>query len=327
MTTDSGNMTKVLAKFPYMLKEAMDYGKKIKFENVDNIVVVGMGGSGYNGDLLKVYLYDQPLNIHVVKNYTLPKFADNKTLVFAVSYSGNTEETVAAYRTAIKRCCKVVSIASGGKLEELAKMNKNPHIAIPKGIQPRLSTLYQFVGMLNVLVNSGLVMDQTTIYNDTIASLKQSSQRIEENGKDLAKKLHGVTPIIYSSQKLFCIAEKWKTDINENAKTHAFYNMFSEFNHNEICAYENPVGNFHIVIVSDQDDHPRIKKRIKIFKELVSKDYDTPVQEIAITGDNYLTRLVSSVWMGLYLAYYLALEYDIDPTPVKIIESLKKDLK
>ena len=125
---------------------------------------------------------------------------------------------------------------------------------------------------------------------------------------------------------MFCIAEKWKTDINENAKTHAFYNMFSEFNHNEICAYENPVGDFYVVIVSDEKDHDRIKKRIEIFKKLL-REYKAPVTEISITGTNLLTRLFSSIWMGLYLAYYLALEYGIDPTPVKIIEKLKKDLK
>ncbi len=328
MDIDSENMISVLRSFPDMVRESVSLGDDITVPKqfVENIVVVGMGGSGYNGDLLKVYLQDIPIQIHVIKDYILPKFVNRKSLVFAVSYSGNTEETIAAYRTATRRGCKIVSLSSGGKLEELAKMNKNPHILVPKGIQPRLSTSYQFISMLNVLSMSGIISDQEKNIKKCAKDLKSSSAKVEAGAKDLAAKVKGKVPIIYSSQKMFCIAEKWKTDINENAKTHAFYNIFPEFNHNEICAYEHPVGKFHVIIVSDSEDHPRIKKRIKIFKNIAGK-YKTPVTEIAITGNSFLTRLLSSVWMGLFLAYYMAMEYGLDPTPVKIVEQLKKDLK
>lgn len=328
MKVDSDNMISILRKFPEMVEKSLSLGDDITFPRqlIENIIVVGMGGSGYNGDLLKVYIQNIAIPVHVVKDYKLPKFASKKSLIFAVSYSGNTEETISAYRSAIRRGFRIVSIASDGKLEELVKMNKNPHIKIPSGIQPRLSTAYQFIGMLNVLSYSGIIEDQEQIIKKTVKDLKNSAKEIEESGKELAAKLKGKTPIIYSSQKMFCVAEKWKTDINENAKTHAFYNMFPEFNHNEICAYENPVGNFHIVIVSDKDDHEKIKKRIKVFKNIIKK-YKTPVTEIAITGDSLLTRLISSIWMGLFTAYYLALEYEIDPTPTKLLDQFKKDMK
>lgn len=327
MNIDSENMIEVLRRFPDMITESLTLGEDISLpkELVENIIVCGMGGSGYNGDLLKVYLNELPIQIHVVKDYIIPKFANRKSLIFTASYSGNTEETVAAYRMAIKRGCKVISISSGGKLLELSQMNKNSHILVPKGIQPRLSTPYQFIAMLNVLQNCKIIEKQNERLEKCAYDLSEFSKKIEENAKDLASKVKGRVPIIYSSQKMFCIAEKWKTDINENAKTHAFYNSFSEFNHNEICSYENPVGDFYVIIVSDMADHPRIQKRVKIFKKLL-REYNTPLTEISITGDNFLTRLISSVWMGLFLAYYLALEYNIDPSPVIIIEKLKKDL-
>ena len=251
---DTGNMIEVLRKFPDMIKESLSLGDDITLSKqfIENIVVIGMGGSGYNGDLLKVYLHDLPIQIHVVKDYILPKFTNRNSLVFAMSYSGNTEESISAYRTAIRRGCKVISVSAGGKLQELAKMNNNQHIIVPGGIQPRLSTPYQFMALLNVLSLAGIIDDQEKIIKKCAKDLENSRIEIEANAKDLAANIKGKTPIIYASQKIFCIAEKWKTDINENAKTHAFYNMFSEFNHNEICAYENPVGKFHIIIVSDE---------------------------------------------------------------------------
>jgi glucose/mannose-6-phosphate isomerase len=328
MNVDKSNMIKTLRTFPDMVKKASSLGDDITFPKqlVENIIVLGMGGSGFTGDLLKVYLHDVPIQIHVVKDYVLPNFVSRKSLVFAISYSGNTEETISAYRFAVRRGCKIISISSGGKLEQLAKMNKNPYIKIPGGIQPRLSVPYLFIPILNTLNYSGIIDEQENIIKKCIKDLKAVSEKIEASGKELASKVKGKIPIIYSSQKLFALAEKWKTDINENAKTHVFYNVFSEFNHNEICGYQNPNGNFHVIIINDTRDHQKIKDRIKVFKKLMKK-YDVEITELGITGNNFLTRLLSTIWMGHFFAYYLALEYDTDPTPVEIIEKFKKELK
>ncbi|MFH2021220.1 MAG: bifunctional phosphoglucose/phosphomannose isomerase [archaeon] len=324
---DSGNMMQVLKKFPEMINEATELvdDTTINKEFIENIIITGMGGSGYTGDLLKVYLQDLPIQLHVVKDYVLPPYATRKSLVFVISYSGNTEETISAYRTAVRRGCKVVSVSSGGKLFDLAKLNKNYHIEVPKNIQPRLSTPYLFISILKVLQQAGIVDEQDRIIKDCVNYLETNQNTIEQKSKELAKKLKGYVPIIYSSQKMFCIAEKWKTDINENAKVHAFYNTFSEFNHNEICAYEHSQALFHVIIISDIQDHERIKKRIQVFKKVVKK-YKVDVTEIALGQDSMLTRLFSAILMGLYLGYFLALEYKIDPTPVEIIENLKKEL-
>ncbi len=324
---DKQEMGSILKKFPDMINEVLEFGEDVTFpkEFIENVAICGMGGSGFTGDLLSVYLQDLPLKIFVIKDYNLPEFIQRKSLVFAVSYSGNTEETISAYRSAVRRSCKVIAISSGGKLEELSKMNKTPHIKIPGGIQPRLSLPYLLIPILNILNYSGLIEDQDKIIKKTISELKAAAEKIERGAKELAPKLKGKIPIIYSSQRMFCIAEKWKTDINENAKTHAFFNVFPEFNHNEICGYENQTIDSHVIIISDKEDYLKIKDRIKVFKKLINQ-YKVTVTEIGIVGDNFLTRLFFGVWMGLYVSYYLALEYGRDPSPVKIIEKFKKEL-
>ncbi len=327
MNIDKSNMIKTLRSIPDMTEKAIKLGDDITFPKqfVNNIAVVGMGGSGFTGDLLSVYLHDVAIPVHVVKDYKLPKYLSKKTLVVVISYSGNTEETISAYRSAVRRGYRIVAISSNGKLKELCKMNKTPFIEIPSGIQPRISVPYLFLPLLNVLSYSGIIDDQEKSIKNTIKHLKNVAKEIEENGKVLSRKVKGKIPIIYSSQKMMAIAEKWKTDINENAKTHAFYNVFPEFNHNEICGYENPNGNFYVIIISDTDDNTKIKDRIKVFKKVMRK-YDVEITQIEITGKDFLTRLLSTIWMGQFLAYYLALEYEVDPTPVKIIEDFKKQL-
>ncbi|MBN2423285.1 bifunctional phosphoglucose/phosphomannose isomerase [Candidatus Woesearchaeota archaeon] len=321
---DKSNMHEILERFPKMIKEAMELGKDIKIEaDIKNIFITGMGGSAYPGDLLKCYLDDIKIPVFVNKSYSLPKYVNKETLLFAVSYSGNTEETISAYREAIRKKANVVAVCSGGKLEKLAKMNKTPLVLVPKGLQPRLSTIYLSVPLLTILHNSGIIPSQENILKKTAAALKNPG--IKEKAKELASKIKGKVPVIYSSQRTFCIAEKWKTDINENAKTPAFYNIFPEFNHNETNAYVNIIGEYFVVMIKDEQDHPRVKKRINIIKKLIMKK-GVDIMEIAITGNDFLTRLISGFYLGLWVSYFLALEYETDPTPVEIIEDLKKEL-
>ena len=320
------NMREVLVGFPDMIEKSMELGKDIKIEGeIKNIFVLGMGGSGFSGDLLKTYLHDLEIPIFVNKGYEVPKYATRDSLIFAVSYSGNTEETVSAYRMMIRRGAKnIVAITSGGKLEELSNMNSNPIVTVPAGIQPRLSTPYLLTPMLNIMANSGLIEDRSEDLREVIKSINVES--IEKRAQELALKMKGKIPVIYSSDRLFSVAEKWKTDINENAKTMCFYNVFPEFNHNETNAYINMTAKAHVVMIKDVDDHDRVKKRFSIIKKLImSKGVD--VTEIAITGSKFLSRLLSSIYLGSWVGFYLALEYKTDPTPVPIIEDLKMELK
>jgi len=322
---DRSDMKGVLERFPAMIREAVELGKGFNITGeIRRIVVTGMGGSAISGDILRSLMKDSEIHVSVNKGYTLPRFVDANTLVIAISYSGNTEETVSAYRDALRRKATVVSISSGGKLEELARMNETTHIKVPKGIQQRLSTPYLLLPMLNVLAASGLIDNQA----DSLVQMSKpiGIQQIKERAQDIAVKLKGKVPLIYSSDDLLCVAEKWKTDINENAKVPAFYNLFPEFNHNEICSFLNLVGEYFVVMIKDEGDHERVKKRISIVKKLIMKQ-GVDVIELSLTGETLLVRIMSSIYQGMWISYYLALEYGVDPTDVSIIEDLKKELE
>ena len=323
---DKKNMRGVLLNFPEMVRESLNFGKDVEIEGeIDQIFVLGMGGSGLGGDLLKTYLNDLKIPIHIIKDYNIPKYANKDSLFFAVSYSGNTEELISTYREAIKINLKrVISISAGGKLMELAAINRNNHITIPRGIQPRLSTPYQLIPMLNVLANHGIISDQEKIIKELAKVLEKPG--FEEKAKEIAIKLKERVPIIYSSQRIFSVAEIWKIALNENAKTPAFYNLFPEFNHNEINGYINMTFKPHVIMIKDEEDHPRVIKRVKVIKKLL-EERKIEVTAIALNGNNFLSRIFSSIYLGLWVSFYLAIEYETDPTEVEIIEDLKLDLK
>lgn len=325
---DIKNMAGELVKFPGQCEEALTLGTNLRFPQnymPTSIAVLGMGGSGVSGDFLKAYFLEKKstIPVYVIRDYTIPKYITKDTLVFAVSYSGNTEETVSAYREAGKLGGQTVVICSGGKLEPISREYGAKLIKVPSGMQPRLSTPYLFLPMLTILKNNGII----SVKDSEIQALTQSlaKSQFQELAKGLADMIGKKIPIIYSSERFSVIAMKFKTDINENAKIQAFYNIYSEFNHNELTSYVNKMADYHIVIVTDDDDHPRIKKRMKITKDLFRK-YGQTVTELNIKGDSFLSKLMSSAYVGLWLGYYLALEYDTDPTPVEIIEDLKKQL-
>lgn len=326
---DKQGMARMLDDFPRWCEEALSIGNNIRFEKEltpDSIVVLGMGGSGVSGDIISAYLSNmkKTLPVYTIKDYVLPKYITKNSLIFAVSYSGNTEETVSAYKEAIRLGARVIAISAGGKLESLSRDNRNTFIKIPSGLPPRLSTPYLIFPMLNILQNGGLMSRRSIEFSDAIKSLRNPA--IKKFAKELAGKIGKKIPLIYASSRFSVVAMKWKTDINENTKIPAFYNVYSEFNHNELTSYINKIADFHIIIIRDDEDHPRIIKRMKITKDLFKK-YDQEVTEILIRGESFLSKLLSTMYTGLWLAYYLAIAYDTDPTPVEIIEDLKKQLE
>ena len=320
---DKDGMYGVLAQFPKQIEIAVKLGKKIKFEGeIDKIVVAGMGGSGVGGELLKNYL-DLKIPVFVNKGYGLPNFVNSRTLVFVVSYSGNTEETVNAYRAALRKGCKIVCITSGGKLIELAEQQGKAVIKIKSGIQPRAALAYLFFPMLNVLHSCGLIDDPIKDVAGLVKVLRKDV--FKEKGKELAKRLADKVPIIYASDRFKAVAYRWKTQINENAKVHAFTNTFSELNHNEMVGYTSLKGYYYVVIIKDESDLPQIRKRMMLTKEIIRKS-GVDIIEIGITGGSLLTKMFSAIYIGDWTSYYLALEYETDPTPVDVIEGFKKKL-
>ncbi len=318
---DSQNSLGFLNKISEHYTKAMDIGNNVKVKDVDKILVCGMGGSGIPGDLLK-NLVGTEVNIETVKDYEIPEHNNEKTLVFAISYSGNTEETINMYRHARRLKCKTLLISSGGKLEEISKINNDHLIKIPGNIQPRMALPYLFFPVLNVLVNSGLVKDRKKEYPSLLKSL--SNPKLQKMADDLSSKLLDKIILIYGSPDLSSVAYRWKTQFNENSKMFAFNNTFSELNHNELEAY-NKNNDLLCIILSKDDDHVRIKKRIKLTKELLTKKRIENTQ-INMSGTSKLTKMFTSIFIGDYTSLLLAFKQNFDPSPVPVIEEFKKKL-
>jgi glucose/mannose-6-phosphate isomerase len=325
MDVDSGNMKLILERFPEQIEAALDLGKSIKVKgSIKQVIIAGLGGSAAAAEILKVYLSREKLQITIHRDYLLPEFADEATLVFASSYSGDSEETLSCYRSAMRKGCKIIGISSGGKLQEYCKRDKVPFVLLPSGLPQRLGTGYMFFPILTILQDSGIIKDRSKDIRQMLAYLKEND--FQEPAKKIVQNIGKKVPIIYSSLRFWPIAMKWKIDINENAKIAAFYNIYPEFNHNELNAYTNKTIDAHILILKDDEEIDRIDRRMRVTSGIFKKRGFT-VTEVSINGNNYLTKLFSGVMLGLWVSYYLALALGIDPTPVPIIKELKDALR
>jgi len=320
MVIDKSNYMEVLEDFPQQCRKSLELPKGMIIPaDVSNIVVCGMGGSAIGGDLLKTYL-SKTIPVIVNRDYKLPKFVNENSLIILVSYSGNTEETLNCYKEAKERGCSIVAVSSDGKLAEKCKKT----IKIPSGLQPRAAIGYLFFPMIGLLHNSGIIEVKNEELNEMLNIIKDVNY-YKEKGEALAKKIKGKIPVIYSSTLLEPVAYRFKTQINENSKQPAFNHVFPEMNHNELVGYKNMERKeFVAIFIKDKEDHPRIKKRMDICKKIIEKRVD--VEEIETRGNHLLSRMFSAIYLGDFASYYLALFNREDPTPVNIIEYLKKEL-
>ena len=317
----------LVERFPEHLFAAKLLGAGIKISGVDKVVVTGMGGSAIAGNLLQVYCSEKApsLHVHVSRSYDVPAFVDGKTLVFAISYSGNTEETLSAVKSAMRKGAKIVAVTAGGKLKMQAEQLNKAIVEIPEGIQPRAALPYLFLPLLNVLHNSGLIPDPSAEILATVNSLKATAGNYKERARSLAEKLVGKVPLIYASDKMAGIAYRWKTQLNENAKIHAFSHVFPELNHNELVGFSKLNANYYVIILEDEADTRRIKERMRLTKE-VAGSKGIPSTQIVIKGEYLLTRILSAVHIGDLASVYLAKLTGVDPEPIAIIENFKKEL-
>lgn len=322
MAIDSSNMLRAIEEFPQQCRTALELPKGMSVSGrVDKIFVCGMGGSAVGGDILKACMRSSKIPVFVVRDYQVPDFVDENSLVFAVSYSGNTEETLSAFEDALKKKAKIVAVTSGGSLSQIAKKC----IKIPAGLQPRAALGYLFFPVLGVLANSGIVDVRGKEIEEMLGILSKTVD-FRTLGERIAKKIGQRTPIVYASELLSAVAYRWKTQFNENSKIAAFAHSFSEMNHNEIASYQNiSRDDFIAVMIRDREDNERIKKRMDITKEIISTKAD--VEEVFTKGEHLLSRIFSGIYCGDFASYYLAVANRIDPTPVTVIENLKKKLK
>lgn len=337
MSVDKSNLRQVIIETPSQFGVGLSIAKNIKVEGqFESVTVSGMGGSALPANLLRTYCNSlfkihpnyNPFEIYINRYYSLPPEAFKSSLNLICSYSGNTEETISSLEEANSAGLKFVGLSSGGKIEELCRQYGASHIKLPipnPNFQPRMGTGYFFASMFQLLVNQGLIPDTSSELLSLAEKLREHMDHHENQGKALAAKLKGKTPVIYSSPKYKPVAMIWKIKINENAKTPAFWNFFPELNHNEMVGFTNPQGNFFIIMLKDPEDNPRNLKRYEATsKLLLEKGVESEI--IEIHGTNIFTKMFSSLNLVDWTSYYLALEYGQDPTPVEMVENLKKIL-
>ncbi len=302
-----------------------------------NIVITGLGGSAIGGDILRNYgMQKASIPIIVNRDYTMPAFTGENTLVLAVSYSGNTEETLSAYEQSRQKGAKIIVVSSGGKLTELAQRDGNSVVTVPGGLSPRAATGYLFAPLALILEELGILAGVKAELKETADILEELRADIEPGiefatnaAKRIAREMKGRIPLIWGSAAHTDIAAlRWKAQINENAKAMAFHNAFPELNHNEIVGFQMPaelLSSLLVVILRDPEDHSRVHERMAITKSIIEgKVYN--VLEIEPCGVSFLSNFYSLVYVGDYVSYYLALEYGINPTPVETIDYLKAEL-
>ena len=327
-------MRQIILDFPNQFRTGAKAAKNIHpkisalVEKPENIIICGMGGSGLPGDILVAL---RPLDIFVHKSYGLPPQAGNASIVICISYSGNTEETLSAFTEALNRNLPLIAITTGGKLEKLCKKYQVPLVKIPKPlIPPRLALGLQFSAILQILADYNL-LEETYIEEILKVGANLKPEKFENQGKVLAKKIFGKIPLVYTSELFWVVGLIWKNSLNETAKILAINNYFPELNHNETVGLwrinEMQISNdeLSVIILKDPAGHPRILKQMKITKDILNRE-GIKVDFINIKGKTKIEKFFSSVILGYWTSYWLALEYKIDPTPVKTIQELKRRL-
>ena len=302
-------------------------------DDIEKIIITGLGGSAISADLLKNFLKDElKLPIYVNRNYHLPPFADENTLVICSSYSGNTEETLSAFNDALKNDCKIVCISTGGKLKKLAEENNLPFIQLQDGFQPRFALGLSFFSLLKLFEKIGLIQNQDEEVNSIIKLWKERAKEFstEKNyALELATSLIGFIPIIYSvSDFNNAVGMRLKAQFNENSKLHSFHNELPEMNHNEIIGWESHKQknlNAKVIFLTDEEIHPQIKKRFQIISEMISS-YDVEIITLKSSEKNFKMRLMDLVYLSDWVSYYLAIIRKYDPSEIDFIHLLKNKL-
>ena len=299
------------------------------------LVVCGMGGSAIGADLVLACLPGLPVPVAVVRGYELPAWVSSDDLVVAISYSGDTEETLACAVGALERGCMPVCVASGGALAALAGERDLPLLSVPAGGQPRASLGYLAMPLLATLEAAGLCPDSSADVAETVALLRGGNDELGSQAPDathpakqLARRLHDKQAVVYGAGLTVPVARRWKGQVNENAKAPAFWNELPELDHNELMGWTSlphVAAATLAVFLEDQQGDARLLRRAELTAaELEARG--VAVERVQTRGVSRLARLFSLVQLGDYASFYLALLYGVDPTPVGAIQDFKGKL-
>ncbi len=338
---DRTNFLQLLKDFPAQIPEALsltsDFSFNFDIADINNIVIAGMGGSAISGDLILGYIREE-LAVPAIVNrgYDIPHFVNDKTLFIALSYSGDTEETLASTRAAMAHSAKVVAITSGGELQDICIQNGYPYVQVPGGLPPRQALGYLFFPLLRMFEKSKMIASKEAEIAETVLLLKDLVERYNPKtnfGNNLAnhisQSIYHAIPVIYTgAQYLYGVPVRWQNQFNENAKVLSYSNRFPELNHNEIMGFEGlPEVNkhFRIILLREENENLRIKERIRVTKKILRK-HKILFGEVFAEGNTRLARMFSLIFTGDWASYYLAMLNEKDPMTIESIDFLKEKL-
>jgi glucose/mannose-6-phosphate isomerase len=333
---DSLSMWSVTAGLPEQIAQALETARAVdplpEADELDSVAVLGMGGSGIAGDVLAAAAWDSsPIPVTAVKSYELPGWVGPRSLVFAVSCSGDTEETLATAEAALAAGASVVAVCGGGRLAQLAHDHGAPVIGVPHEIpQPRAAIGAMAVPLLVTADRLGLLPG---VSDDLALSLEHLRRRRDQlvggdsPARDIARRIGRTVPLVHGAQGLFSVAaSRWKTQVNENAKTPAFCSAQPELCHNEICGWAQ-YGDLTRQAVTaielrSPDDHPQVARRFSWVAEMLLEVVGDVI-EVWAEGDSPIARFFDLVLVGDFVSLHLAERDGIDPGPVPILSELK----
>ena len=330
-----------------MIEHVLDLGNQLKKEletstdfvndSYNDLLIVGMGGSGVAGDVLKLILNETTqINVEVRKAYgILEVIANRRPKCLFISYSGNTEETLEAVNDAIKYKLDWSVISSGGQLLELATEHKRQFVKVPPGLQPRAAFGSMTKAVMHYVPSDTdrkylEMCDQAGEYlNEALTN--QSDNVLLSQALQISKEIGSKTAVIYGGTPLtYLVAQRWKTQINENAKSKAFVGSMPEVHHNEILSWEaNKEGsknNYQLLFLRSSEENFQISKRFELTKEIIGNKVD--ISEIKnISSENIISNLFHLTLIGDLVSVYIPENLEVDPYDITAIEKLKKLLK
>lgn len=335
---DRGKMLSVVEQIPEMIDAALKlplHGELSPGAEIKQVIVAGMGGSAISGELA-ADLFPAQCPIVVNRNYNLPQYVGSETVLIALSYSGETEETLSAVRQAESRGARIICVTGGGKLNELAAQKGWPLVLVPTGFQPRAALPYLLIPLLSILGKLGVIPPVEAEIAKSLPLIKKLRDEYGENNparsnpaKQLAKKVIGRVPVIFGATGTTgAIATRIKNQFNENTKSPAFASVFPEVNHNETASFfvlQREKHNFALIVLRDEADNERVKKRIEITKSLISPQFGGAIELVA-QGKSVFARAMSLIMLGDFASVYAAISQGIDPTTIEAIVRLKKEM-
>ncbi|MGH9106492.1 MAG: bifunctional phosphoglucose/phosphomannose isomerase [Acidimicrobiales bacterium] len=337
---DTDGMFEHAAHFPDQVEQAFNQCGSIsglpRREDIENVVVIGMGGSGIAGNVLQAVASPLlPVPVTVVKHYECPHFVDESSLVFAVSCSGGTEETIEAATDAALAGAKMVVVSGGGELARLAEAWRAPLIGVPEVPWPRVAFGAMTVPLVVVMWRIGLLPGADLWLERAIAQLRRRRDELVEGGSsspaaDLAHRIGPSVPVLQGGGALGSVAAlRWKTQVNENAKRLALAATQPELCHNEVCGWTDatkPLGELMTLVMLRHDgEHPQVGRRFEITAELI-RPYVADVVEVRAQGEGDLAQLMDLTYFGDYVSLWLAADAGIDPGPIDVLMRMKRQL-